>query len=305
MDVILDTFSAKDKIQSCINKFGNMPEHNLHHYFYNETSSTRNAFFYFGGGKSILATLSRANVWSMVCDGVLCSEDEKADLLLEFCSYCLNEKKGKKVVLEISDDVYYQLKGRVAGRNFKFRIGKITYPSYWPVIKLQFWDETLNGSEFYELRKIKNYFDRKNGISIMDSKQLEKRLLKDMVYEWKGKRRGKDRAFYRHYIKLIDNGFNGTDYSMSVCIEGKPSSILCGWRVPNSNCFHLAVALHNYAANGLGEYMYLQCLNELKKKSYEEVNLGGSWDNLLLFKEKFKPHYMYRTFKFSVIKSLD
>lgn len=294
----------RNKIKSAIKRYGNNAEHNIYHYLNSKTAGTENILFDFGNDKVILASYAKSsNNWSLFPSGVLSPQEEKVDLLLKFCLYCLYQKIGKKVIMEVEEMLFQELKDNLKSNlHYKMKISVVNCIYQWPIINLNFWNPNLNGKLWKGLRNIKNNFFKNNSVEIIESNNIQKNILKEIVAKWKLNRKDKDKAYYKEYINLIENWLADTDYSMSICINGKPSSLAAGWQVPNSKSFYLSVMLHNYKVKGLGEVMYLEAIKDLKNRGFDSVNLGGTWGNLLFFKEKFRPHHGYRTFEFSIIK---
>lgn len=292
-----------DKIQRSIDKFGSKPEHNVYYFFYDKPKNSRNVLFDFGRNRLILSSYDeRLNVWSLFPSGILAPAEENVDLLLQFSCYCLEEKASKKVTMEIDDSIFKILKHEIKNRALNFRILNVNMVRYWPIINLSTWNHELNGKKWRKLRKMKNKFFKNNNINTIPCAELPKDALKKTVFDWKQNRKGRDRVDYFLYTNIIDSDFSGIDYAMSLCIGNEPYSISAGWRIPNTNSFYLSTMLHNYKISGLGEVMYLESLNHLKEMGLDSVDLGGSDNDLILFKEKFKPSYIYKTYEFSLVR---
>lgn len=205
--------------------------------------------------------------------------------------------------MEIEDKLFDKLKFELANLALSgLKISRANHSYYWPVIDLRLWNDDLSGKEWHKTRNMIKHLYKGNEVKIESAAKINKELLKKVVYGWKSNRKGSDRADYWHYINLIDNNFEGTDYASSVLVNGEPCSIAAGWRIPNTNSFYLSMMMHNYKIKGMGEFMYIEILKYLKSMGIDMANLGGSKKNLLAFKEKFNPHHIYKTHKFSLIK---
>jgi len=304
MRVVHETPSTLDKVQQSINKFGSKPEHNTNYYFHNKAKNSKNIVFDFSDDKLILSSYDeKLNIWSLFPSGILAPAEESVDLLLEFCRYCLEEKSGRKLIMEIDDKIFKGLKGRIRNMSLNFKILNVNLVRYWPIIDLKLWNQDLKGKRWRKLRKMKNKFFKNNEINIIPSAELPKTALKKVVFDWKENRKGRDRIDEFLYTNFIENDFSGIDYAMSICVGNVPYSISAGWKIPNTNSFYLSIMLHNYKIKGLGEAMYLESLNDLKNMRFDSVDLGGSDMDLLLFKQKFHPSHNYKTFEFSVKKN--
>ena len=303
MQVFYNASSFTDKIQSSINKFGCEPESNLFYYLNYKSKKNELVLFDFGDDCIALAEFSKSSgTWSLMPASILSPESCKLNILLDFINYCLMEAKGKKVYVEIKEALYKDLKEKYKTAAFNLNISKINCTYYWPVIDLELWDSSLSSSFWYRLRKIKNQFYRRNLVKTVLAVDSPKKELKNIVSEWKNLRKGKDKCYNRLYLNFIDDNFSGTDFATVIYVNDKPSSITAGWKIQNTNSFYLSILLHNYCVTGLGEISYLECLNKLKDAGYKSVDLGGSYKNLLLFKEKFNPHSIYKTVEFSIVK---
>ena len=72
--------------------------------------------------------------------------------------------------------------------------------------------------------------------------------------------------------------------------------------IPNSKGYYSNMGILNYKYDGLGELSNWDDLCFLKKQGYEFVDFGGSDDRILEFKKKFKPHKVYKTYIFSIVR---
>lgn len=292
-------------IQRAISKFGCMPEQNAYDCVNNRPKSSENVLFDFGDDKILLAGYNKAsNRWHLFSSDILVPNEERFCRLMEFCIYCFKEKNAKKIMMESDDSLFEQLKNEVKKLDSpSLKMSRVRYTYYWPVINLSSWNPDLSGKSWHKIRNMISSLCKKNNVTIGLATKNSKENLKKIVYDWKSNRRGKDRAEYRHYLNLIDNDFKGTDYTSSIIVNGEPCSIAAGWKIPNTNSFYLSLALHNYKLKGLGELMYIESLRHFKNMGLDTVDLGGSGNDLLAFKEKFKPDYIYKTYEFSLARS--
>src|SRR3989338_7225793 len=110
-------------------------------------------------------------------------------------------------------------------------------------------------------------------------------------------------AYSERYLKMIDLGFEGTKFATTMVVDGEPCSITCGWEIPNSDgSYYSAIGISNYSYEGLGEVANLDDLHRLKESGYGLVDLGGSPMPLLKFKLKFRPHFVYVTHTYAIVK---
>lgn len=305
MKILYESNLDLSLIQRSIKEFGCRAEHNVHYFLNQKANNCENVIFDFGKGKLILGRYNKKlNVWSILPSGILAPEVDTASMLLEFCDYCLSEGRGMEAILEVEEKFFQELKAVLESRREAgLEISGINYVYNWPIIDLSAWDPELKGKAWHRIRNILKNFYRNNNVSLESPRNLPKESLKNIVFEWKAKRKGTDIIEFQEYLNWIDDGFAGLDYASSMCVDDQPCSITAGWRIPNSNSFYLSIILHNYKIKGIGEAMYIESLNHLKRENYDFVNLGGSEKHLLSFKEKFKPKSQYTTYDFSIKKS--
>ena len=302
MKIIDDIVKYKDKIKRGIKKYGHSAEHNYNHYVYSETKSDKNVFFDFGSGRGVLTKFcQRYNSWNLFPNGVLAPKNERLALLLKTADYILKKKKGKKFVVEVSEDLRKGILEKLLVRK-KLRACSCNYVLYWPLYNMDLWDPNLRGSRWKKLRNIKNSFFRRNRIRVVDSKTVPKDKLKVIVAKWLSKRQNNDRVDKNYCYGLIDNNFKGTDMAKTIYVNGKPCTITAGWRIPNTKNYYSSIGVFDYSYPGLGENVNIDDLSRLKKEGYKYVDFGGSERALLSFKSKFKPEKIYRTYVFSIVR---
>ena len=302
MKLISDIVKYKDKIKKGIKKYGHFAEHNYDHYFYSETKADKNIFFDFGSGRGVLTRFyQRGNSWSLFPNGVLAPKDERLDLLLETANYILKKKKGKKFVVEVSEELRKEILEKLQVRK-ELRACSCNYVLYWPLYNMELWDPKLRGSRWKKLRNIKNGFLRKNSVKAVDSIKVPKEKLKEIVAKWLVKRQKNDKVGKDYYYKIIENNFKGMDMAKTMYVNGKPCTITAGWGIPNTKNYYSSMGVFDYSSRGLGEIANIDDLSRLKKEGYKYVDFGGSEKALLSFKSKFKPEKIYRTYVFSIVR---
>ena len=225
-------------IEDSIKKYGHFAEHNFAHYLYNEGMSGKNIFFDFGSGRGVLTRFyQRGNSWSLFPNGVLAPKDERLGLLLKTAGYILKRKKGKKFVLEISEDLRKEILGRLhVGKELK--ACSCNYVLYWPLYNMDLWDSKLRGSKWKKLRNIKNRFLRKNTVKAADSIKVPKEKLKEIVAKWLVKRQRNDKVDKDYYYKIIENDFKGMDMAKTLYVNGKPCTITAGWKIKKNKNYY-------------------------------------------------------------------
>ena len=161
----------------------------------------------------------------------------------------------------------------------------------------------LKGSKWKKLRNLRNRFCKNNSLSVKDSKDVPIGDLNKILLNWLKRRSHNDRVDKHYFFNLINNNFEGVDMAKTLCVNGRPSTITGGWKIPNSNNYYSSIGILDYSYPGLGEIANIDDLNRLKRKGYDYVDFGGSDKVLLYFKRKFKPEKIYKTYVFSIVRS--
>jgi len=160
----------------------------------------------------------------------------------------------------------------------------------------------MPGKGWKKLRNTKNSFYKEHKVEVLKHQDVDKEELKRIVAEWKERRGGDDFANSRQYLNIINNSFKGFDEVRILAVDGKPRAITGGWKVPNSEQYYSSLGLYDYSIERLGEIANLDDLTYLKSRGYKIVNFGGSGEELLEFKKKFRPASSYRTYIFSLMR---
>lgn len=299
LEILFKDFEEKAKKAIEVN--GHDAEHNYFHFLNQATSAKLPVFISFGNNRGILAQKSKTGkLWYMVSE-VLAPQNEKSSLFMQFVEHVFNNDRANRLQIEVDKQFRKELKEKL--ENTDFRAGKLNFRLEWPLYDMRTWDgDKLEGKKWKKVRNIRNRFMENHKIRVVDSINLPKDELKKILKEWNKKRRGEDFAYRECYSRLIDSDFEGCDMAKSVIVDGIPCSITAGWRIPNTNNYYSSIGVLNYIFEGLGEITNLIDLTELKKKGYITVNFGGSDDELLDFKKKFKPVDTYYTYTFSIMR---
>jgi hypothetical protein len=235
-------------------------------------------------------------------NGVLARPEERWKLLEKVLKYLLLRKRAKKVVLEVDERFCREIIEHLS-ESKKLKALGTNYILYWPVFHMELFDHTLKGKKWKKMRNIRNRFKKCHHIRIVDAKSVPKEKLELVVSQWMRKRRRRDSVSEEYYLNAIRTRFGGFDSAKVMYVDGEPCAITAGWEVANGEKhYYSAIGILNYAHQGLGEFANLMDLMLLKKKGYRVVDFGGSGFSLLNFKNKFRPHSMYKTYVFSVIR---
>ncbi|MBI2653272.1 DUF2156 domain-containing protein [Candidatus Woesearchaeota archaeon] len=302
MDVITDISNGKNEINECIKRYGSVGEHNF--WFFNNqvTSYAKPFFFKFDKDFGIMSLRYKSGLWEILGE-VLAPEEKRIELFNQFLEYVLITRKDKKVFVFPADKFTNSIMGMLK-HSTKYRLSDSPIVYYTPVFDMRTWDETLQGKKWKKLRYIKNKLTKSHDIEIVPSEEVDKKKLIDIVFEWKKKRpMGTKAYFIQMYANFVKNDFEGTEIARIILVNGEPCSITAGWPVPNSNTtYHSAIGLHNYKCKGIGELANIDDLNEIKKKRYGYADFGESAKSLLQFKKKFRPHNIYKSYWFHIVK---
>jgi hypothetical protein len=301
LKIITDVLGNLGFLEKAIGKFGHNVEHHLHHYLAIGSPKRELIFFSLPGGKGVLAS-RESDVWYVFAEGVLAPEKERAALLGKVLSHALAKGKAKRVVLELEEDSRKEALAWIKASK-RFRAVPTNYVLSWPVFDMDLFDPKLPGRRWKKMRNIRNRFTKQHDIKIVDSKTLSKETLDGIVTDWLRKRTHGDTVKKEYYYNVIASNFKGMQVAKTVVVDGKPCTITAGWDVPNGKKhYYSGVGILNYRHKGLGEFANLMDLIFLKKKGYKLVDFGGSDPSLLTFKNKFRPHRIYKTYCFSVMR---
>lgn len=291
----------EDIARKAIEKHGNCEEHNYEHFISLGTSAKQLVFISFDNDMGILALKSKTGkVWYMIRE-VLAPKEQKTKLFLEFADYVLNKLNMERLEVELDKDSRKELKNNLSKVNL--RPCALNFYLEWPLFNMETWNgDIMPGKDWKKLRNIKNKFYKEHKVEVKQPKDIDKEELKRIVIEWKKERKADDFAYHREYLHTIDNDFKGFDEVRVLIVDDKPCAITAGWKVPNSDQYYSAFGVLDYSFDRLGEIANLDDLTHLKDKGYKTVNFGGSDDELLDFKKKFKPDSIYNTYTYSIKK---
>ncbi len=304
-----EDFGAEAK--RCIGKFGYTAEHNYTYFLTAAESGAKNIFLKSDEGYGVLATYRESAGEVVMISDALAPRERQVEVLHAALDTCFSKLPIKKFVVEQGDT----LRNRMlkAFESNGYRALHPRFSLYWPVFSMDKWEgNSMPGEEWKKLRNIKNRFYAEHSVEVVDSKSVDKEQLKKIVHDWVERRKlmglGANRkdsnlAYYERYLKMIDLGFEGTKLAKTMVVDGQPSSITSGWEIPNSgSSYYSAIGICNYSFEGLGEMANLDDLYRLKDHGYGTVDFGGSPMPLLKFKLKFRPHAVYITHTYAIVK---
>jgi hypothetical protein len=297
----LDDLAASERtIRTCIESYGFAPEHSYESFVDSAEEGWSGAFFMNDEGYGLMAYhIKKDNEWMVLVDAVA-PEAGRAQIFFSFLTYALIEAKAEAAYVQCLSETRKELV-RLARPTLRLR--RTSEKFMWPVLDLKTYDPSLLGPRMKPLRNVLNRFSREHTLELVLPSSLPKAPLHAIVDLWKKNRPAKHRAYAAEYHTLIDEDFRGTEGALVFVVDGKPEAISASWPIPNSRGLYHSVALHTYAHWGLGEILMLKSLEQMKRSTYDFVNLGGSDANLLSFKQKFGNTEIYTTEYFSVVRA--
>jgi len=281
---------SKKEVISSISKYGKCAEHNYFHFLYKQNPSRECYFFDFGDSKGACAFLSKESKVMTLISDMLAPRSEWGKLLHGFFDFCKKEFGTSKIKIEIDGEFKRVLENE---EGLKLNVN---YSLDWPVYNLEQVDNELNGRMWKKVRNIRNNFLKGFEIKVHDARNTDARLMNNVLDSWLSKRSTNDYVDVNYYRNAFKDGFSGCDIARAYKINGKISAISAGWRIPNSNCAYYGIGLMDYGIKNLGDFVNIEDILFAKSMGFGFVDLGGSDDNLLKFKKKFRPERIYRTF---------
>lgn len=285
-----------DRIQNCINKFGWTSDHNLE--WFRDAIMDKEAlpvFVEFSDGFGLLTQKRRDQyrIWS----DPLAPKDKATELILEFTKKVLSGE-----IKEVwCDDVSSEIRPLLC-RDTSLSVGDIYYSLDWPVLEMDKYDLAIPGGHFKDMRNAKNKLMKEHKIQIVDSGEVQKQLLHEIVEGWKKSLDDRVDVYDLKYHHAIDNNFKGFLTARVLLVDDKPVGINAGYEVINKpERFAGIIGIHDYSLNDLGTLLWLEDLDWVKKREYREMDMQGSEDDGgLRFKMKFNPVIERRTDTFLI-----
>ena len=300
MKVITEVGSNVGMVKKALSRFGHNVEHNLHHYLAIASAKTKPVFFSFPRDRGVLASREKGKL-DIFPGGVLAPKEERMGLLEKVLSRAF-QGGAKKVVVEVDGSSRKQILSSLKGSG-RFKALRTSYILYWPTFDMERFDVKLPGRRWKKMRNIRNRFVKQHLIRIVDSRKVPQEKLKEIMRQWLRKRNHGDTVKKDYYLNLINSNFKGLGIAKTIYVDGEPCTITAGWDVPNGKKhYYSAIGILNYRHKGLGEFANLMDLIHLKRKGYKLVDFGGSDESLLTFKNKFRPHQVYKTYSFSIVR---
>lgn len=278
---ILDIKKDKKLIENLIKKYATLPEQNYYNLFYHNDSSA-----ILIDKKYLVLFYEIDKKWRFISEPLGKNKLSILNKAIKFAFIHTN-----KITFELTENLAKKIIK-------KYKVKKIIYTYHWPVYNLKKFDPDLKGNEWKKLRNIRNRFIKNHNIGSVDSRKINKNDLKKIISDWCQARNKNLEGL--DYNKVIDNNFKGFEHTKTLVINGVPSTITGGWMTKIG--FYDALGIFNNKFEFLSEMSSIDDLTNLKKKKYKYVDFGGSGKELLGFKLKFKPEYIYKTVEFNILK---
>lgn len=291
--------SERDRIQSCISKFGWTSDHNLDWFIDTGISKTsRPIFAEFSDGTGLLAHDYGEEWW--IWSDPLSPKELGADKILEFCDHAFESKVGKIWCVDVSDNIHSALLK-------KNNVDDVDYSLYWPVLNLENYDPLLPGNDFKEMRNARNKFYREHRVEIVEPGKVTKEDLHGIIDSWKNNASLKQSAediFDLKYHNAVDNNFKAFAVARVLVVDGRPAGFNAGYGVLNyPERFAGIIGIHDYSLNDLGAVLWLEDLAWVKNAGYKEMDMQGSEDDGgLKLKLRFGAQIERKTDTFSIQK---
>jgi hypothetical protein len=299
---LIDPLKHPALVKRSLSKYSHFVEHHFEHYLCIEDKDSILSFADCGKGRGVLLSTDGKGKWRVFPNGVLALPQERYALLEKLFRYLLLKKHAKKVVLEVDERFRSEILDHLSDSK-KFKALSLNYLLYWPVFHMELFDSKMKGRKWKKLRNIRNRFQKQHRTRMVDARNVPTDKLEGIVMEWMRRRRQTDVVSKQYYLNAIRSRFKGFTLAKVIYVDGEPCTITAGWEVKNGEKhYYSAIGLLNYAHLGIGEFANLMDLLLLKKKGYRIVDFGGSGASLLGFKSKFRPHAIYKTYVFSVVK---
>lgn len=291
-----------ESIKRCIDEHGHNPENNFHHFMYCQTKHKKNVFLTYKDKYGILGQKSKSDVWYLFPNGILAPKEERLKILLAYMDYALKERQGKKLVVELEQDLKQQL-FRHLKETDDYKALTMAFVLHWPVYNMDEWDHNLSGKDWKKIRNIVNHVEN-NGyrLEYADTRDLPKDRVKALIDRWVETRNASDLVDKSYFYRLVETGFRGFDQARSILVNGEPATIAAGWKVPNSSCYYSCLGVLDYQIKNIGIYANVDELKFLKSRGYKWVDFGGGPPETISFKRKFKPERIYKTYSFSIVR---
>lgn len=300
MEILIDKEEILGRLTDHIRRYGHEPEHHPYLLFYYDVAKGYQITYFDFKEQGGIIAYRKGGLWRMVSGPITAPHREEA-LFQEALRHIFKNCQAKKITLEDwTEESRVKILKNIGRRNL--RATKPFYVLSWPVYDLRELDDALAGKKLKGMRYARNRFLNSHEVAIRDLRAVDTEEAIKLVTSWGKKRSGRDTVYAGEYIRMIENGFPGCDIAHAIFIDAKLSAMSAGWGIPNSKGYYSFLDIHDYSDPYLGEFAGLTHFLEVKKRSYEFLDYGGSDAPLLNFKKKFHPARIYKTYNFSIVR---
>lgn len=291
----------RNRIQSCINKFGHTSDHNLDWWAMALISPEAAPVFVEWLDGSGILTQKLPEEWCIWSDP-LSGESEMVSRIEEFSVSVLEDEKIKKILcFDVADTIYPELKNRGL-----VKVDDVEYFLLWPVLDMVKYGPDLPRGHFKDIRNARNKFYREHQVVVKDCKDVPKDDLSRIVDDWYKevvKKQKAEDVFDLKYQLAIKNNFKGFVTARAMLVDNRPVGFNAGYEVVNkSGRFAGIIGLHNYSTKDLGTILWLEDLDWIKNAGYKELDMQGSEPEDLKTKTQFGAVVERKTDTFSITR---
>jgi hypothetical protein len=297
---LLNALEHKDLIEKIISLRGHATEHHYYNYLYNCDIGEVPVFFKISNSEGILAFYYSKGSTYRIFSELLVDRVDRVKYIEAFLDK-VRSLEAKKVEIETDMELRSELIAHFKPIH-EYSIGKINLTFTWPVFDMDNWNgELMQGKDWKDIRYYWNKYFKDHKVEFKTAEEVDSKVMKDLVLEWKKQRTGKRVTFYKYYLNAIDDGFKGFDTRIML-VDGRVMAITAGFKVPNSReYYYSAIGIYSRDIPRTGEICNMDDLINLKKQGYRSVDFGGGEESLVEFKQKFRPTRSYQTHLYSIL----
>ncbi len=279
MNIYENVETERDRIQSCIDKYGWTSDHNLDWFIDCEMSKKEgtHSFIEFSDGSGLLA-IKYEREWRIWSDP-LTPKDKASEKIIEFSKNVL-DGEIKEVWCDYVTDC---IRPNLVKTNGNLVINDIYFSLLYLVLNLEGYDPNLSGGYFKEIRNAKNKFYREHQVKILDAKNTNKDEMFRIIDDWKEhaiEKQGSDHVYENWYKNAVKNNFKGFTSARLLEVDGRPVGINGGYEVINHpGRFGGIIGIHDYSHRDLGTILWLEDLEWIKNQGYKEMDMQGWEEN--------------------------
>ncbi len=300
MKIVKSQERILERLTGHIKRYGHLPEHHPYLFLYYDVAKGYTPTYFDFGAEGGVITYQKGYLWRTVSEPIA-ERPRKVTFFHKVLTHIFTKERAKKITFEdCTADFHALLVDDLASS--QFRPTKPFYQLSWPVVDLAGFTEELVGRELKGMRYARNRFLKYHVVDVRDARGVAHELLTRLIATWVERRKAHDTAYTGEYVKMAINGFPLSDLRRAIFIDGTFRAVSAGWRIPNSTSYYLFLDIHDYSDPYLGEFVSLDHLVEARRAGFSTLDFGGSDEGLLLYKMKFHPKEIYKTYNFSILR---